>query len=231
MDQIILDKDYPCDLVRVLACLCRNIQQEYDISPQLLNHIINLKQLTTWFRFLYDQTHAEMTWYLNEFKTSFVPDETQISRDEYDKCGYLVTSHHNTYVAYCNAHRYLHPHPILPDHSDRFEIKHPFVTKNYNQIIEERYKLTIHQIYQRFVNKLYHMIRYLFTYIIETNFKSLNIPVNSQEINTVISQMKNDPTIFKSRCVYEYFDASGDDALDEHHREPKKIYYIKVYHQ
>lgn len=225
MDKIILNKDYPCDLIRVLACLCLNVQREFDMSPQLLNYIINLRTFTTWSLFLYEQSYAEMNASLNKFKDSFHPDENQIRRDEFDKCGHLITSHHNTFISYCNAHRYLHPHPNLPDHSGRLDIKHPFVTKNYNQIVEEKYKSTIHEIYQTFINKLYHMTRQTFIYIIDTHFKSSTILVASQEANAVIEQMKQDPTIFKSRCVYEHLEPLVEQ------QEPKKNYYIKVYHR
>jgi hypothetical protein len=220
MCHIILNNEQPCDLTKVLAYLCIHIQQEYDISPKIVNEIINLKEFSRHYHFLYNQLYTEMNINLNTFKYSFNPNENQISNDEYDKCGYLITSHQNTYISYCNAHKYLHPHPSLPDHNGHFNINHPFVKKNYNQIIEEKYKTTILCIYQSFINKLYHMIKRLFIYVIEEQFTASIVQIDAQKMSDIIEKMKTNDTVFKSRSVYEYLPPNNSNS---------KFYYVKVY--
>lgn len=114
----------------------------------------------------------------------------------------------------------MHPNPGLAScRSDSDQIGHPFVVKTRGQIIKERYQSTIHLIYQSFVNKLYHMAYILFLETLTESCQLSIIPVFDQELEIVINQMKKDPTIFKSRTIYE---------LSSQQNLTRK-YYIKVY--
>lgn len=98
----------------------------------------------------------------------------------------------------------MHPNPGFSScRSNSDQIDHPFVVKTRGQIIKERYQSTIHLIYQSFINKLYHMAYTLFLETLVESCQSSIIPVSDQELEVLINRMKKDPTIFKSRTIYE----------------------------
>lgn len=224
--KIIIGSPLPSDLTKILACLCLHIQNEYDIAPTILNKMINYQPFIKWCLFLYNQIHSELEDNLASFKETFNRDKTRVPDDEYDKCGYLITSHQNSFISYCNSHKYLHPHPSLPDHHGNCPIDHYFVAKNPNQILEEKYKSTIHLIYQQFINKLYQIVLQLFTYILTTTCQQLTLKIS--EISDLTEQMNHDINLFKSRCIYEHHERkpTGGDTPPHH---TSKSYYIKVY--
>lgn len=219
MGQIILNGSMDRELLKILATMCINLQKEFDISPETLNHLINEDQFIRYCSFLHRQCNAEMFQQLKRFKLQFKTDENSISIDDtdaYERCGFLKTSRTNNYVTYCNAHRYLHPHPTLKL-IPKNEIDHPFVPKNHNQIVKEKYNNMIHHIYQSYINKVYVMIHKLFIESIIVRYQQNNIEVATHEFAKLVNNMRHNRSIFKTRSIYEYREFDH------------KYYYVKTY--
>lgn len=235
MDDIIISNDIACDLAKIITTLCVNIQNEYDISPSLLNNLINNKEIINMFKFLYQQCYAEMINKINKFKQTFNINNDQVG-DEYEKCGHLVTSHQNTYISYCNVHKYLHVPPntniTLSNHKDNQYIDtHLFVSKNHSQVVKERYNNEIYTIYQYFINKVYIMFQQIFIYLIHNSCDQTYITVNNSTITELMNLMKSDQTIFKSKQILERFN-SGTNTNTETNTETNTVtknYYIRKF--
>jgi hypothetical protein len=234
MNPLVLTSDFNESLedilIKVLATLCRHLQEEYDISPHILNRLFNQPDFITNCRFLHEQYLGEMTLNLKTFKSSHRAHGDHIQSEETEKCGHLVASHYNGYVSYCNVHRYLHPHPDLKCKHEPDEIDHPFVMKTPGQIVKERYYMTIHLIYQSFVNKLYHMMRLLLLEMLLKSCQQSVVPIS--EIKNLIDKMQRDPDVFKSRTIYELpKDDSGKSAspLSQGGVCSPSQYYLKVF--
>lgn len=225
MDKITITHELHAEIINILAYLCVNIQNEFDISPDTLNHLINKSDFIGYSQFLYQQCYIEMLNNIQNFKNNFDMTSDDITPEEYEKCGHLITSHQNTYVSYCNYHKYLHPHPNVQLTNSRTGLEiadHKFVTKTHNQIIKERYNTTIHLLYQSFINKVYHMINQIFNHMIHTSCQQTIVRV-SDDLPAMISQMNNNKNIFKSKVIYEHISQSNSDQA------PDKFYYIKVF--
>lgn len=225
MEQIIIPNITQNDLIKILGTLCINIQTEFDISPKILNIIIHKKNFIEYCQFLYQQYYGEMINNIDMFKENFNKN-IEITDGEYEKCGYLLTSYQNTYISYCNLHKYLHPHPNLQDPNANSDIEHTFVTKNNTQIIRERYMTFIHLIYQSFINKIYHKIKQLFIYLMNISCDQKIVKI-SDDLSDIINNMKHDDTLFKSKIIYEHLvqttDKYGENNINN------KFYYIKLY--
>jgi hypothetical protein len=223
MGQITFVHDLGGDLIKILAVLCINIQKEYDIAPEILNYLINKPELVEYCNFLQKQCYSEMVDNIDTFKDSFDMNSTDITSEEYEKCGHLITSHKNTYISYCNLHKYLHPHPTIPMTGYKYDVEtdHPFVTKNNNQIIKERYDTSIHMIYQNFINKMYYLISIIFKYMIDISCDKSIVMITDDLMSDLLSKMSSDTSLFKSKMVYEYIDTRTD--------TPEKFYYVKVF--
>jgi len=225
MDKIIFTHDLNGDVINILVYLCVHIQNKYDISPEILNNFVNKKEFVEYCKFLHHQCYVEMLNNIRVFKEHFTMTPNDITSEEYEKCGYLITSHQNTYVSYCNYHKYLHPHPSIPltNKNGQEIIDHTFVTKTNNQIIKECYNAKIHSLYQNFINKVYYLVSHVFNYILNISCEQHIIKISDHLIKNIIVQMKSNKNIFKSKVIYEYITPSiCDKVLD-------KIYYIKVF--
>jgi len=220
MTQIIIEHNLPEDMIKILAILCINIQKEYDISPEILKKLINEKQLIYYGKFIYQQCYTEMINCLDTFKNNFTIESKDITTEEYEKCGYLMTSHKNTYISYCNSHKYLHHNPNIPHTEIKRNMEHSFVTKNNNQIIKERYDNSIHLIYQTFINKVYTLIYQIFKYMIYTLCKVSSVMILNDTLD-LVAKMKQDNTLFKSKMIYQHIDTQNNTQ--------KKTYYIKLF--
>ena len=256
MSKIVLQKDLPLDLTKLLAILCLQLQAEFDISQELLNKMLNNSEYIENCLFLYRQHHHMMILQVNEFKEKYVPfldnshgrnkKNYQPNEWEYEKCGHLKQVYPNGYVEYCNCHKYLHPHPDLHDYSS--EIDHQFVVKKKEQIIRENYHYSIYIIYQNYVNHLYFMIRQLFHHMIGQSCRITPLQVeltlleddtgvvirNSIELDQILEKMKHNSSIFKSKVLYEHLehrqptDQQKDNDTVEQNSE-KSSYYLKIY--
>lgn len=208
-----------CELIKIIATLCNNIQSEYDISPETLSSLINDEEYMTRCKFLYDQCYVEMLRQINQFKSQYNIDTTEVSGEEYEKCGYLLNSHQNNYVSYCNLHKYLHPHPNMLCSKDKnCGIDHTFVSKTQLQINKEKYFATIHLIYQGFINKVYDMLKKLFVHLILTVCYHDMVKITNESIAQLTDDMKKNTHIFKSKIIYQ-----------QHLNSKDKFYYIKRY--
>lgn len=227
MGQIIIPNDISPDLSKILATLCMNIQEEYDISPTILNKLFNKIEFTDAYNFIYHQCYAEMINNINKFKGQFsIKDD--VDDGEYEKCGYLITSHQNTYISYCNVHKYLHPHPnlSLTNKDNQYVVNHPFVMKNRNQVVKERYNNVICLMYQDFINKMYNMIKQVFIYILWRSCDQSCVKIGNSALTEVIANMKSDETFFKSKIIYEYTVSNGDKVTNN---DTPKVYYIRMF--
>ena len=253
MNKIVINGSIDKELATILSKLCLQIQGEFDMSPLLLNNLINQQEFLSNCQFLYEQCHGEMMTNLDQFKENYVSaleTNTKINIDgnEYEKCGHLNKTHKNGYIEYCNLHKYLHPHPQMPV-TRKFgpEVDHDFVVKDDNQIIKERYNYSIYLIYQSYLNKLYCLIRQLFNYEINRSCEISTMIVNSENITNLLNQMTDHINIFKSKVLYEYINVKDKDTNTNTQLDPEQIetvesedcidvpektsfYYLKVYH-
>lgn len=224
-------------LIQVLATLCRTLQHEYDLSPQILDQIFNDPEFVDIGHFLHQQCMGEMTLHLHDLKQQ----PTEVTPEEMEKCGHLIATHPNGYISYCNVHRYLHPHkdiPLVHPHqvSDtpvtpnvyEYEMDHLFVTKSHDKILKERYYMAIHSIYQSFVNKLYHMIHQVVVERLQHSCRMSVVQVTDQtsvsdiHLQQIVEMMKSDPLVFKSRLIYE--------PMEDHRHSDTPNLYLKLYH-
>jgi hypothetical protein len=230
---ITIPKNLDNDLIKVLSVLCLNIQKDYDISPQILNTLINNTLFLSNIRFIYEQCSEEMSHILENFKSGFDTDSVsnQITTEEYEKCGYLITSHQNSYITYCNIHKYLHPDPHnLTEHRYGISADHCFSPKTPQQVIKERYNMSIHKIYQTFINKISTLIRQLFIHMFETLCIKVIVKVTDENVVSLMQLMKDDQLIFKSRTIYEYIGSSNEqNEVETQNHHENKFYYVKVY--
>lgn len=229
MDQIILPNDIDQDLTNILTILCINIQtRDFDISPIILNKIFNNQDFIEAYLFIYQQCYAEMIMNINRFKIAY---KNHIDRyyqqielsDE--KCGFLKILHQNSYFTYCNKHKYLHidPDSLSSNHQEKdcqYIVDHHFVRKSKDQIIKEKYRDSIHLFYQKFINKTYHLIYRVFIDLLLRQSETEYIKINKTNAKSLIEQMKNDPSFFKSKDSYQLPIMKSKDSND---------YYICLY--
>lgn len=221
MSQIVVSKNIPDDLTKVICTLCIHIQEEYDISPKIINTVINSDNFMEYSLFIHSQCEYEMLKNIDLFESIFDPNSHE-NTDEYEKCGHLIESHKNTYVTYCNVHKYLHQHPDMPK-SEGCETNHIFVQKSDDQIIHEKYAVMIHKIYHDYINKMYHMLKQVFVKFIEESCEMRIIKISDNTDKNIMEQMKKDETLFKNRMIYKHLDKI------EHGGAEEKFYYIKTY--
>jgi hypothetical protein len=226
MDKITFTHNLHADILNVLSYLCTHLQNEYDISPEILNYFFNQQNFVDYCKFLHQQCYVEMLNDIRAFKDNFDMAANDITPEEYEKCGYLITSHQNTYISYCNYHKYLHPHPNIPltnNKTGQEIIDHKFVTKTNNQIIKERYNTTIHLLYQNFINKLYYLISHIFKYLLEVSSDYQVIKISDDFLSEIVAKMKDNKNMFKSKVIYEHITQSKCGET------PEKFYYVKVF--
>ena len=220
------------ELITLLAQLCVDIQKEFDISPILLDRMINEKKFVKYSQFLHEQCYSEMVTYLNSFKQSFFDSLNQNlhinnSCEQYEKCGHLIKTHHNGYIQYCNLHKYLHPHFDMVNSTGILsDVDHVFVTKTEDQLTKEYYYSVIHTIYQNFINKLHHLLKLLFAHYIKQSCDIQSIKIdNLRQIEELLNKMKDDVHLFKNKVIYEQIDVSSKQESEKRDSHC----YIKIY--
>ncbi len=215
------------ELIQCLAHLCLQLQTEFDIPPHLLDRMINDPEFEQCSQFIYQHNLSEMNEQLNQFKTTFNANTNyDIHTSEYEKCGKIIKINPNTYIEYCNYHKYMHPHPDMM--TEKTQIEHQFVIKDAEQIIKERYHESIYTIYKNAMNRIYQMIKSLFYYLLTIwcQIQSIQIqPENSTQLTDLIKRMENDSNIFKSKVLYEKTQTS-DDLND---KLPITSFFLKLY--
>lgn len=227
-NKIIISETMDKDIKACLAYVCLHLQKEYDISPVLLNQIINNKQCIEYCVFLHDQCLSEMNESLSSFKDKFnhlSDHKYNTGEHDYERCGYMVKAHKNGYVQYCNFHKYLHPQKDFKCERDKTEMNkdlykdHEFISKTDTQIIRECFQYGIYVTYQNYINKMYGLIKIIFDHYIKCHCNVSSIDYNAYE--ATLQSMKNDPLIFKSKSIYENLRGNNDNK--------EKSYYFKVY--
>jgi hypothetical protein len=220
LDRIVLPK-VDEELMKVVATMCVNLQKEYDIAPRTLAILLGSPLFANNYTFLYQQCHSEMIDNVETFKRLFNENCEAMILNETEKCGYIISSHQNGYVTYCNLHKYLHPHPQIHT-SDEEKITHQFILKTKNQITTEKYMVTIYHIYEAYINKLYLLLYRLFEYVIKQTCNQTVIDLSDAQLEAMLSEMQHNQDIFKSKTLYEHI-TTEDTHLT-------KYYYVKIYH-
>jgi hypothetical protein len=214
---IVIDQSLHADTILVLYHLCLNIQNEYDISPKLVNYLINQPNFIENCEFLQEQTHIEME--LNLEKHTHSDANEHIHPNDYENCAHLIRMYDNGYVSHCNIHRYLHPQK-QPDSLDKPTIDHLFEKKTEQQIIKEKYYETVRLIYQSYINKLYDLVHQIFSYDLISNSLLELVPIGTDQYDDLIDHMCQNHRYFKSKRIFK-------------HREPgqstEKYQYLKLY--
>ena len=105
-----------------------------------------------------------------------------------EKCGMKIKIYPNSYIKYCNIHKY--------DHNN---MDHIFIKKSKNQIIEEYFSNYVYLSYKSFINNC---IRNICNKIIDYIENNYNIEYKCvKDISNIINKMKNDPLILKSKII------------------------------
>src|SRR5258706_4657180 len=99
MNRIIINLTTNQVISTLLCQLCCQIQKEFDISPQLLDILINDGDFMENCHFLYEQCYGEMMNHLNDFKAQYLNifrnHHIQMNDSEYEKCGHLIKIYRN----------------------------------------------------------------------------------------------------------------------------------------
>jgi hypothetical protein len=217
MNVIVIDQtlELSPDLNKLLGLLCKQIQTEYDISSELLQSLINDSEFINCCHFLHGQFQQEMIEEVNCFKDTFediMANGNPVQVSDFEYCGHLVNIHTNSYVEYCNQHKYLH----LPGEG------HDFVMKEMTQITKEKYQNSVRKIFQNYLNKLLNSIKSLFYHYIEQKYVIKKYNVNN--IDQLLDDMKNDPKSFKSKMVYKHMEKNSGQ-----HKIKNEYYYAKYF--
>ena len=220
------------EMAMSLNHLCLQIQKEFDISPLLIEKLINNIQFIGNCNFLFEQCQIEMIMMINKFKEKYnLMDKNNIiqavGNSEKEKCGNLIKNYNNGYIEYCNLHKYLHPHPEIKFFKPKqeAEVNHEFVTKNEVQVSNEYYKRSIYAIYQNYINKLHNLFKSQFYFFINQVCEIKSIKIDENNLKTLTDEMEKNPTVFKSKVLYEYINTSKD----KQSRSDLSYYYLKVY--
>lgn len=227
-DAIIIPPNLEHDLTGLLTHLCLNVQKEFDISPLLLNQLINDPLWLEKCHFLQSQCYQEMLNHLTIFKEQYQSclehsETLQFNPNEYEKCGHLIHIYKNGYMKYCNLHKYLHPHPDMSVKTCYGpEVEHVFVVKNNQQIIKEKYNCSIHNIYINYLHKLYNLCKHLYDDTIIHSCDIIRLDTTTA-IDTFVQQMQTDSTLFKSKRLYQQIQLDASES-------PTTSYYVKGYH-
>ena len=204
-------------MVKLLGLLCNQTQKAFDISPLLLQSLINDTKFIENCSFLHNQCEQEMITQINEFKETFddvMRNGQPVSDTDYEKCGHLVKINTNGYIEYCNLHKYLH---TGEDDLGHLAWGHEFVVKEKPQVVKEKYQVSVRKIFQNYLNKVLFLIKKLFYHYIDQKYNSKKYKIT--DINDVMQIMKNDSLAFKSRSVYQYIEKKSQPGY----------YYVKLY--
>ena len=232
-DKIIISTLSETDLIVCKAYLCKQMQKEFDMSPILLESLINDEKFSSYCKFLYDQCYSEFINLLNTYKEAFINalenhSNIIINDDDYKKCGKPLKIHKNGYIEYCNIHKYIHVHSITNDTSQLQHQDHIFVNKDDNQIIKEYYNVSIYILYQNYLNKLFNLIKQVFCYLMQNYCEIKQIMVDNNNLNQVFELMTNQKNIFKSKFLYKHINTENE-HIDIENESQNSYYYMKVY--
>jgi hypothetical protein len=206
------------ELKYILYEICLYVCKQYDMSPILINKMINDDEYLYYCKFIKIHDHSKMTILLNNFKAKYNQVDSMgkmegIPLNEYDKCGHLVSTYENGYIEYCNIHKYLHDSQ-----------KHVFVKKTEEQISTELYYTNIYNIYNMYINSLFDKLKTLFMVYLHKNYEIIHMKIGSEELDLHIENMKTNPHIFKTKMVYKHINLLSEKNIDDN----DSYNYIKV---
>lgn len=168
-------------LSNIILYIINTITKEYDISIDIINEIINNDEVYNIFNLLNDKILS------NDINLS----PMSLDINYIDRCSHKTKVHKNSYVEYCNTHKYIHD-----------DIKsHDFVPFSKENISKLSYQL---EIYQKFVKKneqIYNKLYYIFVKILN-EYSSLEI-FKVDNIKELITWLSEDSKRFRDKKIYK----------------------------
>jgi hypothetical protein len=182
-------------ILKALTEICLNLQRQYDISPELINTLINDPVLKEMSENINQKLFSDLVETLDKIIDSSDIDlsgnKINSSGDDFgwqaELCGYILEEYPNGYKKYCNQHKYMH----------KTDLNHKFVTKTQEQVAEESLFELKHQHYQNYINDLF---RILMEYVINQLKRDYQvIRIRAEDIWVINEILKKYQTCFKSR--------------------------------
>lgn len=213
-DQIIINGlNLNSNVTRVLSEICVNLQKQYDISPKLINILINsLNFLEKCIKAneqgaealkLQFQKIDELEQSKNIDANTIEVNSMENSGWESEKCGYLIKSYPNGFKKYCNEHKYLHA-TTCPEHE--------FVFKTPKQISEERTYVTKLDYYQEYLNKLLESFQDIMKEQIKRDYSVVRVKL--EEVLTLNEWLRSREDCFKTKFILNEVTMSQSNAME-----------------
>jgi len=162
MKNIIYNRNdiYTPVMIKYYNEIISKLSEEYDISSEVLQHIVNDTTIYNNIIFLYEQIKAKYISDIQLYKDNFNSKYGDILKlCSFDYCGHINTVYENTYISHCNIHKYNHTN--ITDHK--------FTLYKIENIVEATYKYGIYTYYNNYINNvfdnIYNYVKYYITYI------------------------------------------------------------------
>lgn len=186
------------NVTKVLSEVCVNLQKQYDISPKLINKIINsLNLLEKCIKANEDQ--SAILEQLFQKTDELAEQETNIadlnSSWESEGCGYVVKSYQNGFKKYCNVHKYNHN----PDNLDKEVKEHEFLFKSRKQVVEEKTFSTKLHYYQDYLHNLLNIFQDIIRKQIKEDYTIIRVRL--EDIFQLNDWLKSREDCFKTRFM------------------------------
>ena len=169
-------------VLKALTEICINLQRKYDISPELINEIINDESLKSIATDVNRDLYTEMMHKISN--TDILNTENNWSSE---CCGYVLEEFPNGYLKFCNDHKYIHNNTT----------GHEFTPKTSEQISTEMEFESKYLTYQNYINELFRILMEYVINKIKGDYRVLRI--RADEISKINDILKSNYSCFKSR--------------------------------
>lgn len=200
---ILIPYEYGKGMIEILTYIGTTLQKNYDISPNLINKILNdvtiinkIVERSAKFTELVNSILAE----IDECQTLEDLMKYTLANIEWNNeiCGHIIEEMPNGYKKYCDQHKYVH------DNSN-----HTFIFKTDAQILEsEKFNIKLTH-YQNYLNKIFQIALEYYETKIKKEYRTIRISVGN--IPMLIDWFKNNPNTFKTKFIIDNVTKNDND--------------------
>lgn len=191
-----LDNSLNSNILKVLTQLCINLQNKFDISPNLINQLINDQDFITSVQDINSEFKEKIENVFTEIEKQHRVNIKNISSQtgwEKEKCAHIIKEYSNGYRKFCNQHKYVHGSKENP------HLGHSFIFKTIDQVREEKVLEAKMEHYQEYLNKLLSLVDTLILHKINQSYSKIRVQI--KYVINLVDWLKNKDDCFKTKFI------------------------------